>query len=109
MPGHFVNSVTNIEETDMAIHIGNIGGGQIQVQPQKPLFTFSAISDIHLHDNNDDCGYDDLVKLFELLGNRIREKNLNLKYIFAAGDIGMKGHTAIPGVTHEIQTFSQIV
>lgn len=81
----------------MAIHIGNIGGGTIDVGTDRPLFTFSTISDIHLHDNNDDCGYDDLVKLFELLGNRMRDKDLNLKYIFAAGDIGYKGHTATPG------------
>ena len=93
----------------MAIHIGNIGGGQIQVQPQKPLFTFSAISDIHLHDNNDDCGYDDLVKLFELLGNRMRDRELNLKYVFTAGDIGMNGISDSAGSTHEIQTFNQIV
>ena len=75
---------------------------KITKYPGEPLFTFSAISDIHLHDNNEDCGYDDLVNLFRVLGNRMRDGDLNLKYIFAAGDIGMKGHTATPGVTHEI-------
>lgn len=80
---------------------------RIAKYPGEPLFTFSAISDIHLHDNNDDDnGYDDLVNLFRVLGNRKRDMSLNLRYIFAAGDIGMKGHTASPGATHEIQTFS---
>jgi hypothetical protein len=84
------------------IHIGNIGGGNIVVDNKKPLFSFSAISDIHLHDTNDDNGYDDLVNLFRVLGNRMHDKELNLKYIFAAGDIGLKGHSASDGETHEI-------
>ena len=69
----------------------------------KPLFSFSAISDIHLHDNNADAGYDDLVNLFRVLGNRIDARDINLKYIFCAGDIGMSGPL------HELQTFRGIV
>ena len=87
----------------MAIHIGNIGGGSIYVDSKKPVFSFSAISDIHLHDNNDDSGYDDLVNLFRVLGNRIQDKELNLRYICAAGDIGMNGPNK------ELSTFSSIV
>ena len=49
------------------------------------------------------------MNLFGVLENRMRDKDLNLKYIFAAGDIGMQGHSADGGSTHEIQTFSQIV
>lgn len=93
----------------MAFHINSARASSIGVTQVNPLFTFSAISDIHLHDNNDDCGYDDLVKLFHVLGNRIKWRNLNLKYIFCAGDIGMNGHSASPDSTHEIETFNAIV
>ena len=93
----------------MSIKIKRVGSNLITIGSNKPLFTFSAISDIHLHDNNDDAGYDDLVTLFNVLGNRIRDKHLNLKYIFCAGDIGMNGYSDSQGSTHEIQTFSQIV
>ena len=76
---------------------------RITKYPGEPLFTFSAISDIHLHDNNEDCGYDDLVNLFRVLGNRKRDMGLNLRYICCAGDIGMNGPEA------ELKTFYQIV
>ena len=93
----------------MSINLRQIGSRRITIGTSAPLFTFSAISDIHLHDNNDDAGYDDLVTLFSKLGNRIQDKRLNLKYIFCAGDIGMNGYSDSQGSTHEIQTFSQIV
>lgn len=86
------------------IHINHLVGNTLNVVTrEKPLFSFSAISDIHLHDNNSDAGYDDLVNLFRVLGNRIDARDINLKYIFCAGDIGMSGPL------HELQTFRGIV
>lgn len=79
---------------------------RIAKYPGEPLFTFSAISDIHLRvegTTNDDAGHDDLRNLFKVLGNRQRDMGLNLKYIFCAGDIGYDSKIG------EIKAFNNIV
>ena len=46
---------------------------RITKYPGEPLFSFSAISDIHLRvegSTNDDAGHDDLRNLFRVLKNR---------------------------------------
>ena len=79
---------------------------RITKYPGEPMFTFSAISDIHLRvedSTNDDAGHDDLKNLFKVLGNRQRDMGLNLKYIFCAGDIGYDSKIG------EIRAFNNIV
>lgn len=100
----------------MATRIGNMVGHRMVVGREiKPLFSFSAISDIHLHDVNSGWGYNDLTNLFRVLGNRMHHKGLNLKYVFCAGDIGSQGYNNAHNTesesdpTHEIRTFKNIV
>ena len=83
---------------------------RITKYPGEPLFTFSAISDIHLTAEetsnksvNDDAGHDDLRNLFRVLKNRKNDMGLNLKYIFCTGDIGYDSKIG------EIRAFNDIV
>lgn len=76
---------------------------------EKPLFSFSAISDIHLGVSgsassfNDDFGHNDLMRLFNKLGRRIKDTRLDLRYICCTGDIG---YSSLFG---ETMTFHNIV
>lgn len=67
-----------------------------------PLFSFSVISDVHLNDETDESGCDDLKHLFYLLGQRNYLDDFNLKYICCCGDIGNNED-------HEFPTFQRIV
>ena len=95
--------------------MGNVIVNGVTIGSSKPLFSFSAISDKHLHDVNTDWGYHDLTNLFRVLKNRIYHRGLNLKYVFCAGDIGMQGYNNAHNkngetdATHEIRTFKNIV